>query len=147
MFSGRVADVDVWLEDPTIFYVAYASGGLWKTENNGQSFTPLFDNEAVMTIGDIAVDWENNTVWVGTGEVNSSRSSYSGVGMFKSTDRGKTWEHKGLPESHHIGRILIHPTDPNTVWVAALGICIRKMRNAGIYKTTDGGDTWNKVLL
>ncbi|RME06505.1 MAG: glycosyl hydrolase, partial [Bacteroidetes bacterium] len=77
VFSGRVTDIDVSPDDPTHFYVAYASGGLWKTENNGQSFTPLFDREMVMTIGDIAVDWKSNTIWVGSGEVNSSRSSYA----------------------------------------------------------------------
>ena len=146
VFSGRVSDVDVWEKDPTHFYVAYASGGLWKTENNGQSFTPLFDNEIVMTIGDIAVDWDKNILWVGTGEVNSSRSSYSGVGMFKSTDGGKSWEHKGLPESHHIGRIILHPTDANSLWVAALGHLYSPNKERGVYKTTDGGDTWKQVL-
>ncbi len=145
--SGRVADVDVWEKDPSHFYVAYASGGLWKTENNGQSFSPLFDNEAVMTIGDIAVDWQRNTIWVGTGEVNSSRSSYSGIGMYRSTDSGKTWQHRGLPESHHIGRIVLHPTDPNTLWVAVLGHLYSPNEERGVYKTTDGGATWRKVLF
>ncbi len=147
VFSGRVSDIDVREEDPSHFYVGYASGGLWKTENNGQSFTPLFDNEIVMTIGDIAVDWERNVIWVGSGEVNSSRSSYSGVGMFKSTDGGKTWEHKGLPESHHIGRIILHPEDPNTLWVAVLGHLYSPNQERGVYKTTDGGETWRKVLF
>ena len=147
VFSGRVSDIDVWEEDPTHFYVGYASGGLWKTENNGQSFTPLFDNEIVMTIGDIAVDWDKNTIWVGTGEVNSSRSSYAGVGLFKSEDNGKTWQHKGLGETHHIGRIIMHPTDPNTLWVAALGHLYSPNQERGIFKTTDGGTTWKKTLF
>ena len=147
VFSGRVSDVEVWEKDPTHFFVAYASGGLWKTENNGHSFKPVFDNEAVMTIGDIAVDWEKNVMWVGTGEVNSSRSSYSGVGMYRSLDGGKTWEHRGLPESHHIGRVLLDPKDPNTVWVAALGHLYSPNRERGIYKTTDGGTTWKQVLF
>ena len=147
VFSGRVADVDVWEQDPTHFYVAYASGGLWKTVNNGQSFTPLFDNEMAMTIGDIAVDWERNVIWIGSGEVNSSRSSYSGVGMFRSTDGGKTWEHKGLGESHHIGRVIMHPTDPNTLWVAVLGHLYSPNQERGVYKTTDGGETWKRVLF
>ncbi|MBC7410596.1 MAG: glycosyl hydrolase, partial [Arcicella sp.] len=123
VMSGRVVDVDVNNQNPTEFFVAYASGGLWKTENNGISFSPLFDNEAVMTIGDIAVDWKTKgqTIWIGTGEANSSRSSYAGVGMYKSEDGGKTWQHKGLDETHHIGKVILHPTDPNTVWVAALG--------------------------
>ncbi|WP_237717677.1 hypothetical protein [Pontibacter sp. BAB1700] len=120
--SGRITDLDVNPKDPTNFYAAYASGGLWRTINNGISFEPLFDNEAVMTIGDIAVDWNNNeTIWIGTGESNSSRSSYSGVGVYKSTDGGKTWQHMGLDDTHHIGRIILHPSDPNTVWVAAVG--------------------------
>ncbi|MEM6965531.1 MAG: glycosyl hydrolase [Bacteroidota bacterium] len=147
VFSGRVVDIDVSPDDPTHFYVAYASGGLWKTTNNGTTFTPLFDNEIVMTIGDIAVDWKNNVIWVGTGENNSSRSSYSGVGMFRSTDDGQTWEHRGLPESHHIGRIVLHPTDPNIIWVAALGHLYSPNKERGIYKTTNGGNTWEQTLF
>ncbi|MCX2738889.1 VPS10 domain-containing protein [Pontibacter anaerobius] len=147
MMSGRITDIEVSPQDPTIFYAAYASGGLWKTTNNGQSFEPLFDEQAVMTIGDIAVDWNNNeTIWIGTGESNSSRSSYSGVGVYKSTDGGKTWQHMGLDDTHHIGRIIVHPTDPNTVWVAALGHLYSPNKERGIYKTTDGGKTWKKTL-
>jgi photosystem II stability/assembly factor-like uncharacterized protein len=146
VMSGRVADIDVWEKDPTHFYVAYASGGLWKTENNGLSFTQLFENEAVMTIGDIAVDWDSNTIWVGTGEVNSSRSSYAGAGVYKSTDGGKTWSQLGLEETHHIGRILLHPDDPNTAWVAALGHLYSPNPERGLYKTTDGGKTWSQTL-
>lgn len=144
--SGRVADIDVSPSDPTHFYVAYASGGLWKTVNNGQSFTPLFDNEMVMTIGDIAVDWARNTIWVGTGEVNSSRSSYAGTGVFKSTDGGKTWKYLGLGESHHIARVILHPSDPNIAWVAVLGHLYSPNKERGIYKTTDGGKTWKQTL-
>ena len=147
VFSGRVTDIAVHPEDPTIFYAAYASGGLWKTENNGTSFKPVFDNEAVMTIGDIAVDWKNDVIWVGTGENNSSRSSYSGVGLYKSTDGGANWEYKGLPESHHIGRIILHPENPNILWVAVLGHLYSPNQERGIYKTTDGGTTWKKTLF
>ncbi len=147
VFSGRITDVAVNPEDPSIFYAAYASGGLWKTENNGTSFKPIFDNEMVMSIGDIAVDWQRNIIWIGTGENNSSRSSYSGVGMFKSTDGGANWEYKGLPESHHIGRIVLHPEDPNIVWVAALGHLYSPNNERGIYKTTDGGETWTQTLF
>ncbi len=147
VFSGRVVDVAVSPTDPSHFYVAYASGGLWKTINNGASFMPLFDKEAVMTIGDIAVDWTNDIIWVGTGENNSSRSSYAGVGMYKSEDGGKTWQHKGLAETHHIGRIIQHPSDPNTVWVAALGHLYSPNKERGVYKTTDGGDTWEQTLF
>ncbi len=147
VFSGRVVDIDANPADPSIFYAAYASGGLWKTENNGNSFNPLFEREAVMTIGDIAVDWERNTIWLGTGENNSSRSSYSGVGMYHSKDGGKTWAHKGLGESHHIGRIILHPDDPNTLWVAVLGHLYSPNEERGIYKTTDGGATWSRTLF
>lgn len=146
VFSGRVADLDVWEKDPSHFYVGYASGGLWKTTNNGISFTPLFDEEMVMTIGDIAVDWERDVIWVGTGEVNASRSSYAGVGMYKSEDGGNTWQYRGLPESHHIGRVLIHPDDPNTVWAAVLGHLYSPNPERGIYKTTNGGESWEKTL-
>lgn len=147
IFSGRVVDLDVRPDDPSHFYVAYASGGLWKTVNNGISFTPLFDKEMVMTIGDIAVDWKRNTIWIGTGEVNSSRSSYAGTGMYKSADGGKTWQHLGLEETHHIGRVVLHPTDPNTVWVAALGHLYSPNADRGVFKTTDGGKTWHKTLF
>jgi photosystem II stability/assembly factor-like uncharacterized protein len=147
VMSGRVVDIDANPDKPSEFYVAYASGGLWFTDNNGQSFTPLFDNEAVMTIGDIAVNWKTRTIWVGTGENNSSRSSFSGVGIYKSTDNGKTWQHLGLADSHHIGRIALHPTDPNTAWVAALGHLYSFNDERGVFKTTDGGKTWKKTLF
>jgi hypothetical protein len=144
--GGRVADLEVNPEDPTEFYVAYASGGLWKTVNNGLTFEPLFDQEWVMTIGDIAVDWSNERIWVGTGEVNSSRSSYAGVGVFRSDDHGKSWTHLGLGESHHIGRILIHPDNPDILWVAALGHLYTPNAERGLYRTEDGGKTWELTL-
>ena len=148
IMSGRVTDIDVDPADPTIFYVAYASGGLWKTENNGISFTPLFDHEASMTIGAIAVDWKHGeTIWVGTGENNSSRSSYAGTGIYKSTDKGKTWDYAGLGETQHIGKIVIDPNDPNTVWVAAIGHLYSPNPERGVFKTTDGGKTWKKTLF
>jgi len=147
IMSGRAVDIDVSPYDPTHFYVAYASGGLWKTTNNGISFFPVFDNQIVMTIGDVAVDWKNDEIiWVGTGENNSSRSSYSGFGIFKSTDKGKSWVHKGLSESHHIGRIVIHPQDKNVIWVAAVGHLYSPNEERGVFKTIDGGESWEKVL-
>jgi len=145
--SGRIVDVEANPEDPTEFYAAYASGGLWHTTNNGQSFNPIFDSEAILTIGDIAVDWKTRTIWIGTGEVNSSRSSYAGIGVYKSTDNGKTWTYLGLPDSHHIGKVLLHPTDPNTAWVAALGHLYSANKERGVYKTTDGGKTWKQTLF
>ncbi len=146
VFSCRVVDIDVNPKDPSIFYVAYASGGLWKTENNGQSFVPIFDNEAVMTIGEIAVNWDKNIIWVGTGENNSSRSSYSGTGMYRSDDGGKNWKHLGLGESHHIGRIVLHPTNPEVVWVSVLGHLYSPNKERGVYKTSDGGKNWKQIL-
>jgi len=146
IMSGRVADVDVNPDDPTEFYVAYASGGLWHTTNNGQSFVPVFDSADVITIGDIAVNWKTGTIWLGTGEVNSSRSSYAGIGMYRSENNGKTWSYLGLPESHHIGKIVLHPTDNNIAWVAVLGHLYSPNKDRGIYKTTDGGKTWKHTL-
>lgn len=148
VMSGRVTDIGVNPEDPTHFYAAYASSGLWVTKNNGTRFEPIFDHEAVMTIGDIAVDWKNGqTIWVGTGEKNSSRSSYSGNGVYRSKDHGKTWQHLGLEETHHIGRIIIHPENPKTVWVASIGHLYSSNAERGVYKTTDGGQSWEKTLF
>ncbi len=147
VMSGRVVDMAVDPTNPSHFYVAYASGSLWETKNNGTSFEPIFDNQIVMTIGDIAVDWENETIYVGTGENNSSRSSYSGYGIFKSTNNGESWEHLGLEETHHIGRIILHPSNPSIFWVAALGHLYSENPERGIYKTTDGGKTWSKTLF
>ena len=147
IMSGRVVDVEVDPGDPTRFYVAYASGGVWRTENNGQSFTPIFDEESTMTIGDIAIDWAHGeSIWIGTGENNSSRSSYAGTGTFYSNDKGKTWSHKGLEDSHHIGKVLIHPNDPKIIWVAVLGHLYTPNVQRGIFKSVDGGNTWQKTL-
>jgi photosystem II stability/assembly factor-like uncharacterized protein len=144
--SGRVVDVDVNPKDPSVFYIGYASGGLWKTESNGATMTPIFDNQAVMTIGDVAVNWDKKIIWLGTGENNASRSSYAGAGMYKSSDDGKTWQHLGLEETQHIGRIALHPTNPDIVWVAALGHLYSSNKERGIYMTTDGGKTWKQTL-
>ena len=146
IMSGRVVDIEVNPQDPTEFYVAYASGGLWHTQNNGQSFAPIFDSVDVLTIGDIAVNWQNKHIWVGTGEVNSSRSTYAGLGVYRSANNGKTWEYLGLPESHHIGKIQLSAKDPNTAWVAVLGHLYSESKERGVYKTTDAGKTWNLTL-
>ncbi len=146
VMSGRVVDMDVNPENPSEFYVAYATGGLWHTVNNGQSFKPIFDSEDIMSIGDIAVNWKTRSIWIGTGEVNSSRSSYAGIGVFRSDDNGKTWAYLGLPDSHHIGEIKLHPSDPNTAWVAVLGHLYSANKDRGMYKTTDGGKTWKQTL-
>ncbi|MFM7728790.1 MAG: WD40/YVTN/BNR-like repeat-containing protein, partial [Flavobacteriales bacterium] len=146
IMSGRAVDIDVNPDDPTEFYVAYASGGLWHTKNNGQSFTPVFDQEDVITIGDFDVDWKRGRIWVGTGEVNSSRSSYAGIGVYCSLDSGKTWQYKGLPESHHIGKVIIDPRNPDIVYVAVLGHLFSSNPDRGVYKTVDGGTSWKRIL-
>ncbi|MCU0396368.1 MAG: hypothetical protein MUF29_10700, partial [Chitinophagaceae bacterium] len=146
VMSGRVVDIDVNPEDPTEFYVAYATGGLWHTTNNGQSFTPIFDQEDVIGLGDVTVHWPSRTIWLGTGEANASRSTYSGIGVFKSADNGKTWQYLGLPESHHIGEIIVHPTQAGTAWVAVTGHLYSPNKERGVYKTTDGGKNWKQVL-
>ena len=144
--NGRVVDIEVNPADPTEFYVAYASGGLWHTVNNGLSFEPIFDKEDVISIGDIAVNWKAKIIWIGTGEVNSSRSSYSGNGVYKSTNNGKSWDYLGLPESQHIGEIILHPTNENIAWVAVLGHLYSANKERGVYKTIDGGKTWKQTL-
>lgn len=146
IMSGRVGDLEVNPNDPTEFLVAYSTGGLWHTNNNGLSFDPIFDNADHLFMGDIAVHWPSKTIVVGSGEVNSSRSSYAGTGVYKSTDWGKTWEWIGLPESHHIGKVMIHPSDPNTIWVAALGHLYSSNPERGVFKTTDGGKNWKHTL-
>jgi photosystem II stability/assembly factor-like uncharacterized protein len=147
VMSGRVVDVDVNPENPTEFYVGYASGGLWYTNNNGMSFLAVMDAAPTQNVGDIAVDWKRGTIWVGTGEVNSSRSSYAGIGILKSEDKGKTWQNMGLHDSHHISRIRINPANPDEVVVGAVGHLYSKNEERGIFKTTDGGKTWNKTLF
>lgn len=147
IMSGRIVDLDVNPKNPVEFYAAYASGGLWYTNNNGTTFTPVMDNAETLIIGDIAVDWNNGTIWVGTGENNSSRSSYAGIGILKSTDHGKTWQHVGLEDSHHIGRILINPDNPDDVIIGVLGHLYTPNAERGIFKTNDGGKTWSKTLF
>lgn len=146
IFSGRVVDLDVNPENPTNFIVAFATSGLWETKNNGRSFTELFAQQSTGIIGDVAVDWTRKHIWVGTGENNSSRSSYAGDGVYLSTDWGKTWTNTGLKNTQHIGRIVFSENDENTVIVAALGALYTKGGERGLFRTTDYGKTWNAVL-
>lgn len=147
IMSGRVVDLAVNPDNPIEFYAAYASGGLWYTNNNGTSFTPVMDSAETLNCGSVTVDWKSGTIWVGTGEVNSSRSSYSGIGVLKSSDKGKTWENLGLPESHHISRIIVNPKNTNEIIVGVVGHLYTKNSERGIYKTTDGGKSGNKHFL
>jgi S1-C subfamily serine protease/photosystem II stability/assembly factor-like uncharacterized protein len=145
--GGRITDLAVYEADPSTFWVATASGGLLKTTNNGVTFEHQFDREATVSIGAVAVaQTDPNLVWVGTGENNPRNSVSYGDGVYKSTDGGKTWKNMGLTKSFQIGRIVIHPKDPNIVYVGALGRLYGPNEERGVFKTTDGGQTWHKVL-
>ena len=147
VMSGRVVDLAVNPDNPAEFVVAYATGGIWHTTDQGTSFQPLFDHELMMFVGALAVDWEQRHIWAGTGEVNASRSSYAGVGVYVSEDWGATWQHRGLEESHHIGRIVLDEGDG--IYVAALGPLYTEGRpeaQRGIYHSTDQGATWQLLL-
>ena len=148
--SGRLADVDVAKTKgrTRAIYVAAGSGGLWKTENEGVTWTPVFEQGASTSIGDVAVAPSNpDIVWIGTGEANILRGATAGAGVYKSTDAGKTWQHMGLAGTRTVGRIVIHPTDANTVYAAASGNEWTASEERGVYKTTDGGRTWNRILF
>ena len=146
--AGRVTDIEGLPSPSKTFYVATAAGGIWKTTNNGITFRPLFQNERVVSMGDIAIaPSDPDQIWAGTGEEDSRNSISPGGGVYKSTDGGLTWEFKGLKESEHIGQIVVHPTDPDIVFVAALGPLWRTGGERGLYKTTDGGETWTRVAF
>jgi photosystem II stability/assembly factor-like uncharacterized protein len=144
--SGRITDIEVPKGSKHTIIAATASGGVWKTINEGTTWEPIFENGLSTSIGDIAIsDSDPNILWVGTGEKNSSRSSYSGAGIYKSSDGGKTWNHMGLGDTQHISRILIHPQNPDTVYVAAIGNLYTYNPERGVFKTEDGGKTWTKI--
>jgi photosystem II stability/assembly factor-like uncharacterized protein len=146
--GGRVADVAVPAGRPDTLLVAFASGGLWRSDNRGGSWTPLLDAETTLTLGAIALgDGDGRTIYAGTGEANSSRTSYAGTGVLKTTDGGATWRNVGLSDSHHIGKVLVDPRDPRTVYVTAMGHLYTENSERGLYKTTDGGETWSRVLF
>lgn len=129
------------------FYVGTRNGGVWKTTNNGTTFEPIFDEQTKLSIGDIAVAPSNpDIVWVGTGESYCARSSHAGNGVYKSEDGGKTWTHLGLEETHHISRLIIHPENPNIVYVASMGHLFSENPERGVFKTEDGGKTWEKIF-
>jgi len=145
--GGRIESIACPSGINTTIYVGVGSGNIWKTNNNGTTWKPIFENESTFTIGDIDVSNSNpNVIWVGTGENLMARSSFAGTGVFKSIDAGKTWQNMGLHDTHHIGRIVIDPLDPDIVYVAALGHNYSFNEERGLFKTTDGGKTWNKVL-
>jgi len=148
IMGGRIDDVAVVEGNASTFYIAAATGGVWKTTNAGTTFDPIFDDQSNTSIGDICIaPSDPNIVWVGTGEPNNRQSSSWGDGVYRSLDGGKTWQNMGLKDSKHIGRVVIDPKNPNVVYVAALGHLWGPNRERGVYKTTDAGKTWTQSLF
>ncbi len=147
LMSGRIADIAIHPNDPSVWYVAVGSGGIWKTVNSGTTWQPIFDDQPSYSIGCIAIDPTNpHVVWVGTGENVGGRHVGFGDGVYRSDDGGSSWRNVGLGESEHISKIVVHPADPDTVWIAAQGPLWSSGGDRGLFKTTDGGDSWVKVL-
>ncbi|MEO1309809.1 MAG: glycosyl hydrolase [Pseudomonadota bacterium] len=147
LMSGRIADIALVPDDPATWYVAVGSGGVWKTENAGTTWTPIFDDQPSYSIGSLAIDPQNhNTVWVGTGENHGGRHIAFGDGVYRSKNGGETWEHLGLEHSEHLSKIIVHPEDSDTVFVSAQGPLWTSGGDRGLFKTTDGGATWENVL-
>ena len=145
--GGRIADLAVDPKNGSIWYVAAASGGLWKTIDHGVTFTPIFDEYGSFSLGHVTIDPNNsNVIWLGTGEQNAQRSADFGDGVYKSTDAGQTWTNVGLVHSEHIGMILVDPRNSNVVYVAAQGPLWSSGGDRGFYKTTDGGKSWTAIL-
>ena len=147
LMSGRIADIAIHPRDYSVWYVAVGSGGVWKTVNAGTTWTPIFDKQPVYSTGCVTIDPSDpNVIWVGTGENHGGRHLSFGDGVYKSIDGGKNWKNVGLKGSEHIAEIIVHPKDSNTVYVAAEGPLWSKGGERGLYKTTDGGKNWKKVL-
>jgi len=145
--SGRIADIAIHPDDDNLWYVAVGSGGVWKTHNAGVTWETIFDNQPSYSIGSITIDPNNpHIIWVGTGENVGGRHVGYGDGVYKSTDGGKSWENMGLKESEHISKIVVHPENSDVIWVAAQGPLWNKGDQRGLYKSTDGGQTWTKTL-
>lgn len=146
--SGRITAIDVVVKNPDTWYVGAASGGVWKTDNAGASWTSVFDDQPNINIGSIAIQQSNpSTVWVGTGEGNPRNSINIGEGIYKSIDGGRTWRKMGLDKTRNIHRIIIDPNDPNTIYAGVIGNPYAEHPERGVYKTTDGGETWNRILF
>ncbi len=145
--SGRVTSIDAVYTNPDIIYLGTASGGVWKTENSGTTWKPIFDEQSIINIGSLAIQQSNpNVLWVGTGEGNPRNSLNIGDGIFKSLDAGVTWKRMGLEKTKNIHRIIIDPNDPNTVYAGAIGNPYASHPERGVFKTVDGGATWNRIL-
>jgi hypothetical protein len=147
LMSGRIADIAIHPNDNNLWYVAVGSGGVWKTENSGITWAPIFDDQTSYSIGCVTIDPGNpHVVWVGTGENVGGRHVGYGDGVYRSQDGGASWENRGLKESQHVSKIIVHPGHSNIIWVAAQGPLWSKGGERGLYKSTDDGTTWKKVL-
>ncbi|HEX9660094.1 MAG TPA: glycosyl hydrolase, partial [Rhodothermales bacterium] len=145
--SGRVTSIDVVLADPNVIYAGTASGGLWRSDNAGTTWKPIFDDQNAASIGAVAVNQSNpDVIWVGTGEGNPRNSQTGGTGLYKSIDGGRTWTHLGLAESRAIHRIILHPDNPMRAWAGVQGPAWGESEERGVFRTDDGGSTWEKVL-
>ncbi|MEK6196159.1 MAG: hypothetical protein N2F24_18245, partial [Deltaproteobacteria bacterium] len=145
--SGRITAIDAVATNPNHIVIGAATGGVWISTNGGLTWTPVFDDQPVASIGAVAINQDNpDIIWVGTGEGNVRNSTSIGGGMFKSIDGGKTWKRSGLERTERINRIALHPADPEIVYAAALGTLWGENEDRGIYKTTDGGQNWEKIL-
>ena len=146
--SGRITSIDVVKDQPHVIFIGTASGGVWKSESGGAKWEPIFDDQDIQNIGSITIDPSNSSIiWVGTGEGNPRNSLNGGYGIYKSLDGGKTWKSMGLEKTRHIHRVIIDPTDPDVVYVGAIGSPWGEHPERGVFKTTDGGETWEKVLF
>ena len=145
--SGRITAIDVVQSEPDHIYVGSASGGVWKSESGGITWTPIFDDQAIQSIGAIAINQSNpSDIWVGTGEGNPRNSQNFGLGIFRSLDAGKTWKNMGLKETKTIHRIIIHRDNPNVVFAGAQGSAYGPNDERGVYRTKDGGKNWERIL-
>lgn len=146
--SGRITAIDAVVADPNTIYLGAASGGVWKTTNQGASWDAVFEEQPILNIGSIAIQQSNpSTVWVGTGEGNPRNSISLGEGMYKTIDGGKSWKRMGLEKTRNIHRIIVDPSNPNTVYAGAIGNPYAEHPERGVFKTTDGGETWDKILF
>ncbi len=145
--SGRISDIVIHPNNENIWYISAGSGGVWKTQNAGTTWEPLFDGQKSYSIGCISLDPQNpEIVWVGTGENVGGRHISYGDGIYKSEDGGKSWKNMGLKKSEHLSKILIHPSNSNVIWVASQGPLWSKGGERGVYKSVDGGKTWKLTL-
>ncbi|MEM8960882.1 MAG: hypothetical protein AAGD38_05350, partial [Acidobacteriota bacterium] len=145
--SGRITSIEAVASDPDRIYVGTAAGGVWYSANGGLTWEPRFDDQAVASIGDLAIHQQApDVIWVGTGEGNPRNSVSVGNGVYRSRDGGRTWSHVGLEATRHIHRVILHPDNPEVAWVAALGSVWSANEERGVFKTVDGGATWEKVL-